>query len=156
MRHSKQKGIALVMALIMLLVITILGVTAARLSGLDTQVAGNSMYSSLVFQGAESALTRASSDYFTIEKSVKDRNGIVDVPVSYFNPIETVTAGVELDSSATMQYQGSIETPPLNGTANDSEFEYQVVQVNGISSLAATAARDIHMEGIAVQKPPSN
>ena len=49
---NRQQGVALVMALIMLLVITILGVSAVRMSSLDTQVAGNSMYSSLVFQGS--------------------------------------------------------------------------------------------------------
>lgn len=154
MQHTQQKGIALVMALIMLLVITILGVSAVRMAGLDTQVAGNSIYSSMVFQGAESALSRASSDFFTIEQSVRSRNETIEVPESYFNPIETVNGGATLKSSATIKFQGGIDTPPVNGVANDSEFKYQVVQINAMSSLAATAAKDNHLEGIAIPIAP--
>ncbi len=155
LKNTQQQGMVLVMALILLLVITILGVSAVRMSGLDTQAAGNSMYSALVFQGAESALGRAStnSGLYNIFKSVKDRNETFNVPDIYFDPDETVTGGVKLDSSATIVYQGN-SGPLDSGIANDSEFEYQVLQVNGRSRLAATAARDSHTEGVAAQKPP--
>ncbi len=154
LKNSKQQGMVLIMALILLLVITILGVSAVRMSGLDTQVAGNSIYSSLVFQGAESALGRASSDWYNIVESSKDREETHVVPDSYFNPVETVTGGVTLDSSATIVYQDKSD-PFRNNIANDSGFEFLVFQINGRSRLAATAARDSHTEGVAAQIPPN-
>ena len=154
MQSSRQKGMVLVMALIMLLVITIIGVSAVRMSGLDTQVAGNSIYSSLVFQGAESALGRASRDDFSITKALLEKDKIFKVPASYFTPYEKITAGITLDSSATMLYQGDMDSPPLNDIANDSEFQYMVIQVTGTSRLDVTSARADHLEGIAKQKAP--
>ncbi|MEB8433834.1 PilX N-terminal domain-containing pilus assembly protein [Cocleimonas sp. KMM 6892] len=149
----QQKGIALVMALILLLIITVLGVSAARMTGMNTQTAGNSMYSALVFQGAESALGRSGSDLFNIREAALTR-GNVTVPASYFNPVETVTSGVTLDSSATVSYQGVTDTLPPNGLGNDARFNYQVFQINGASSLNATSARDNHTEGLAIPIAP--
>lgn len=150
---NHQQGMVLVMALILLLIVTVLGVSAVRMSSLNTQTAGNSMYSTLVFQGAESALGRSGSDLFNIRAAALSR-GSVDVPASYFNPVETVTNGVTLNSSATVAFQGVMETLPPNGVANDIKFKYQVFQVNGTSRLNATSARDNHTEGLAIPIAP--
>ena len=56
---KKQQGVVLIVALIMLLVITILGVSAVSRASIGTQVAGNSMYTMMVYQGAESAIARS-------------------------------------------------------------------------------------------------
>lgn len=152
-----QQGIALVMALIMLLLITVLGVSAARMSGLDTQVAGNSMYSMMVFQGAESALGRAISADSTTRKwyylkEASDRSGKEQVDTTNF-PDELVTGGAKLDSEITVEYETILNGPVFNNVANSSDFKYQVFRYSADTKLLSTAARDKHIEGRAVQMP---
>ena len=151
----KQQGVALVMALIMLLVVTVLGVSSVRMSNLDTQISGNSIYSSMVFQGAESALGKVISDtdWTNISLAANNRGVVKNVPASYFSPAETVTAGATLDSTATITFDGVTDIPAFNGIANSSEFSYQVFRISAQSSLATTSATDIHTEGRAAQIP---
>lgn len=57
--HSKaahQSGAVLIVSLIMLLLLTIIGVTGSQVTGLEEKMAGNSKDYNLAFQAAESAL----------------------------------------------------------------------------------------------------
>ena len=155
--RKKEKGIALIMALIMLLVITILGVSSVKMSTLDTQISGNTIYSALTFQGAESALGKVVSDtdLSNIGTSAAAKTQDTVVPNSYFNPAEEVSAGVTLDSTAIISFDGVLDGPVLNNIANSSEFKYQVFRITAESSLKSTSARDTHIEGRAIQIPKS-
>jgi type IV pilus assembly protein PilX len=53
---SRQHGAVLVVALLMLLVMTVLGVTAMQMSRMEERMAGNSRDINLAFQGAEAGL----------------------------------------------------------------------------------------------------
>ena len=153
-----QQGVALVMALIMLLLITILGVSAVRMSSLDTQIVGNSMVSMIVFQGAESALGRSISTdqttkkWFYIQAAANDRSGKQDIDTSSF-PDELVTGGAKIDSEITVEYENILKGPVFNNVANSSEFKYQVFKYTANSSLQATSAQDRHSEGRAALIP---
>ncbi|WP_299880918.1 PilX N-terminal domain-containing pilus assembly protein [uncultured Cocleimonas sp.] len=153
--QKKQKGVVLVISLIMLLVITLIGVSAVKMSTLDTQVAGNSIYSALVFQGAESALGKVLSDkdLSNVDTAASARNLVIDVPADYFNPAEAVSAGATLNSKATIQFDGVLDSPVLNNVANSSEFNYQIFRVIADSKLSSSSARDVHTDGRAVQIP---
>lgn len=52
----RQQGTALVIGLILLLVITVLSISAMRSANLDTRIAGNHQHKQLSFQAAENAL----------------------------------------------------------------------------------------------------
>lgn len=52
----RQRGAALVIALIMLLVMTVLGLTAMQVTRMEERMAGNSRDVNLAFQGAEAGL----------------------------------------------------------------------------------------------------
>lgn len=54
--HFRERGAVLVVALLMLLVMTILGVTAMQMSRMEERMAGNSRDINLAFQGAEAGL----------------------------------------------------------------------------------------------------
>lgn len=56
---NRQRGAVLVVSLLMLLVLTILGVTAMQMTRMQERMAGNSRDLSLAFQGAEAALRDA-------------------------------------------------------------------------------------------------
>ncbi|WKJ89761.1 PilX N-terminal domain-containing pilus assembly protein [Methylomonas montana] len=53
---NRQAGVVLAVSLIMLLLLTLIGVTGARVTGLDEKMAGNMRDRNLAFQAAESAL----------------------------------------------------------------------------------------------------
>jgi type IV pilus assembly protein PilX len=58
-RANAQRGAALVVALIMLLVMTVLGITAMQVTRMEERMAGNSRDINLAFQGAEAGLRDA-------------------------------------------------------------------------------------------------
>ncbi len=149
-----QQGVALVISLIMLLVITVLGVSAVRMSSLDTQIAGNSIYSILVFQGAESALSRSAStkNWFNLITPASDRTLDSKIAAENF-PAEDVIGGGKLNSSGSVKYETVLNGPVFNGVANSSEFNYQVFRFSAQSRLVSTGASDRHTEGRAVQIP---
>ncbi|MGZ4999702.1 MAG: pilus assembly PilX family protein [Methylomonas sp.] len=53
---NRQAGVVLIVSLIMLLLLTLIGATGARVTGLDEKMAGNMRDRNLAFQAAESAL----------------------------------------------------------------------------------------------------
>ena len=53
---SKQSGVVLVISLIMLVLLTLLGVTAMQTTSLEEKMAGNSKDRNIAFQAAEAAL----------------------------------------------------------------------------------------------------
>ena len=59
--RRSQKGVALVVSLILLVVITLLSITAMRSANLDTRIAVNHQHKQLAFQAAENALYQLTS-----------------------------------------------------------------------------------------------
>jgi type IV pilus assembly protein PilX len=59
---GRQHGVALITGLIFLVVLTLLGVTAARMAGLEERMSGNMRDRSLAVQAAEMALRDAERD----------------------------------------------------------------------------------------------
>ena len=59
LHRSHQRGTALVIALILLTIITLLSVSAMHTTNMDTRIAVNHRFKELSFQAAESALAKA-------------------------------------------------------------------------------------------------
>lgn len=88
-----QRGMALAMALIILMVLTIIGVTVMNLSGLETRMAGNAQETVRAFQQAESAIEQVIMDPAiaytltptnpTATRSYPSSSPTADVVVSY-------------------------------------------------------------------------
>ena len=71
--HSRQRGAALFMALIFLLILTILGIFGMNISKLENLMAGNAQFQTTALNNAEYALTRG----------VEDILGIADAGLPY-------------------------------------------------------------------------
>tara|TARA_R110002111_G_scaffold8723_3_gene31412 strand:- start:1062 stop:1607 length:546 start_codon:yes stop_codon:yes gene_type:complete len=54
--NRKQSGVVLIISLIMLVLLTLIGVTAMQVTGLEEKMAGNMKSNNLAFQSAETAL----------------------------------------------------------------------------------------------------
>ena len=68
---GSQRGIALIVGLILVLALTLVGVTAMRMATMDERIAANSLFGKIAFQAAESALVEA-TDEAVIHKAVFD------------------------------------------------------------------------------------
>lgn len=152
--YKKQKGAVLLIGIILLLVITIIGVSTVSMSSIKAQVAGNSMFTMLTYQGAESALVKSLSS--NSEKSMKESMelgiGIPYVlPDSYFNaPSEIVSGGATLEQQAVVTALGlsaCLLTEVANSTGNCYIFE-----IDAQASLSSTSARARHVEGRSEQQ----
>lgn len=63
--RNKQIGVVLIVSLIMLLLLTIIGVTSMQVTGLEEKMAGNMRNQNLAFQSAETALRDREAWIFT-------------------------------------------------------------------------------------------
>jgi len=145
---KKQQGVVLIVALIMLLVITILGVSAVKRSSIGTQVAGNSMYSMLVYQGAESAIARSMTG--GAEQNIKDAAIASPLNISAQLPAEEVTGGGTMVSRGSVTSIGKFPCPIVSGMASSTSIPCGMYEVNIDTNLAATAATARHAEGRAL------
>lgn len=66
---TRQRGAALITSLVILLVLTVLGISAMQNSSLQEKIVGNLHDSDLAFQAAETALTSAENDLSAIPSS---------------------------------------------------------------------------------------
>jgi len=141
-RHQ-QRGAALVIALIMLLVLTVLGTATARMTLLEERMTGNTQDHRIAFEAAEAAL-RAGEDF--LEQPVLPEfaggNGLyqpalpVEEPrwrtVDFGSPLEVVAYGGLADA------RGSLS----RATASYLIEELPRVPAGGVSLAADTAVDD--------------
>ena len=91
--RKQQRGVALVVSLIILVSLTMLGLTSIQRTTNDLSMAGNQRETGLMFQAAEVGLTAAENYIENVSTSVADfdnpGDGLITVPAtdtSYTNP----------------------------------------------------------------------
>ena len=152
---KKQQGMTLIIAMIMLLVITGIGVSAVKSASTDTMMSGNNTLQMLVFQGAESTIVRTASanDLYDIQKAavLAGTPHTVDKDDLFPNGKEAITHDVKLTSSSVVTYKGVNNCPVISGVANSINFNCYVFEID--ANTRALGARANHIEGKAVIKP---
>lgn len=110
--HGAQRGSALIVALIFLLLMTLLGTTAMRGSTMQERMASNYRDWSLAFQSAEAALREAERYLHdaVVLPDFNDTNGLYQVN----SPSRPVWTGADFSDNG----NGYIEYPALPDTAN--------------------------------------
>ncbi len=100
---AAPRGMALIVGLILVLALTLIGVTAVRMATMDERIAANNLYGAIAFQAAESGLAEAARDK-TLHKAIYDcaRKGCAQPePVGvYHYPVEL--GGKALNATATV------------------------------------------------------
>ena len=149
---KKQQGAVLLMAMIFLIVITIIGVSAVNSSSIQTQTAGNNISSMLVYNGAESALAKSANhvDQKNLTAALATPNVEKAVPAVYL-PDESTGNGT-LKSTAGVTFLGVGLPCPIGGAgmAISSVMTCKVWVLNAESKLQGTNAKDRHLQGIAI------
>lgn len=88
-RPSRQSGAALIVALIMLVVMTLLGVTIARMTTLQERMAGNLRNKSIAFEAAETTLREG--EQWVQDQVGGERPKAIDPAVCSAKPCDVLT-----------------------------------------------------------------
>ncbi len=146
----KQKGSVLLWGLIILITLTVVGVTAARVGVTDTRIASNQIFSVMTYQGAESALERVTQLFHiqqaaTAASRTASRSYVdsVNNNVQSLNSTGLITMREPMMCVAQNGYAMSVEmTPDLGG------ITCRLFIVEARANLAGTGASSEHVQGI--------
>jgi len=142
-RHQQQ-GAVLIVAIVFLLIITILGLGAIRMSGIDTQIAGNSMVSMLTYQGAESTLAKSGQEKYILRAAKGDIGDVINVPATDL-PAENVGVGV-INSKATIQPESMHQKCP-DHIAISTKFKCSIYRIDANSQMKGSGSKSQHVMG---------
>jgi Tfp pilus assembly protein PilX len=148
----RQQGSVLIWSIIILLILTMIGLSAVKTAGIGSQITGNSLFSMLVFQGAESALAKTANIHYTTmaENNVPTR--IIDVP-SIDLPDEKASNG-SLRSTVNVAWGGYRKCPITSFAVSTSVatksggVACQHFDIAVKTALRGTGARTNHTLGV--------
>ena len=166
--HHSQRGLALAVCLVLLLAITIIGVTALKSTRLNEQVAGNAQQKAISFEVAESAIASSwgASEFLQslelIPSGVFDNPdsveppGLTDQLSTRFDQSNNFGVSVDIDANVTVRYCGELSQP--SGTAlsaDESQVQLAGVlfDVNGTSSIKGSNAQSEHVQRGYIVRP---
>ena len=143
---ENDKGSVTVLAVVLLMLLTLIGMAALSTSSIETQIAGNEMRSKLAFYAAESATA-----YVTWSPDLYGPDNITAGTSHYFPnntvPYVGITSGLPtaLSMNANQSFNGEVEyesllSPPRGSGYSVGKFkahQYQMV-CNGYSSKETT------------------
>lgn len=140
-RH--ERGAALVFALAILLVLTLLSVSSLRTSSLEQLMAGNTQESTRAFEAAESGLAKSLADTSTFA-SISGQ-----VTTNYSFSGMNATARV-LTSFKQSTKPGRSANPTGQGTADVAHFDQEA------NATTTTGARTVLHQGVKKNIPKAN
>ena len=148
--QSKQQGAVLIWSVVILMILTMVGISAVKMSGISTQITGNSIFSMLVFQGAESSLSKTTKIHYIKMAIEKTPNKKIDVPVLDL-PDENASKG-KLKSKVNVTWKG-YQGCPINSSAYSTIQKCHYFDIEAKTSLSGTGARTDHILGVAKPGP---
>jgi len=151
--RGDQRGMALVFALVVLLILTILGVSALRTSSLEQLMSGNTQEQTRAFEAADSGLSRSLND-------MQNNGGSVD-PTSfadntqYTYQIQPVSGAENSTAVATAKTPALIQIGPATRSSTPSGSNvcvaYYDQKVIGATNVTL-AQEDLH-QGLTAGAP---
>lgn len=134
-----QSGAVLIISLIMLLVMTIIGVTAMRSSTLEEKMAANTMNYNITFHAAESAIENALDDTTSLVQAI-----VTNSPVS----VNLDVGDSSITSNANVTYLGSGIALGFSLGQNASAFSSYSFDATGTASRANSGANVSMSQGV--------
>lgn len=148
----RQKGAVLIVSLLILLVLTLVGISGMSNTGLEERMANNYQHSTLAYQGAESALEsilRASSPGNGFYDSASDPMvSAVNAGLNDTSTVVTYAPGSNLNNATlstatTVIYGGDRNCP-------DSTYGEVIcvdIQARAVAGISATSTSVTHVQG---------
>lgn len=149
-RQKRQTGSVLLWGLIILLTLTVIGVSAARMGVTDIRIAGNQIFGTMTYQSAESGLERASADKFYIDKTDKTDEKVISEDFQ--------DGGGATESTVTISMDGLIQCPAIEGISgsiemNSEKFSCLLVVMDARARLPGTGTNSRHSQGVVTFTP---
>lgn len=145
---AAQQGAVLVVALVMLMVLTLIGVSSMSNSSLELKVASNAQQSNIAFQAAQSRIAFASKD-----DPLNPTNYLIPIdvsaprstwPVQTCDLIDGCPDGSNWVATATVDY---IDCAKGIGSSQEAGkgFSYRTFEITATGETAAQTARSIQV-----------
>lgn len=131
---NKQSGSALIVSLVILVVMTLIGITAMGSSSLQERMAGNSRDTALAFQAAEAALRNGES--FFINNAIPALN--VDPFLFNGSNPGLYDRGNMPDVSAAATWTNSLPAGVITGVSTQPRYIIERVMTQPVDSLNVT------------------
>ena len=133
--HTRQRGAALVIGLILLLVLTLLAVTGMNTASTELIMAGNEQYRQNAFQASETGIENALSTLPTVPQSA--------TPTVVPNTPTTGTANTQYTTSTL--YEGDDFNPP--GFSAGGRYVALHYEITSTGSTTVRNASAVHRQG---------
>jgi len=134
-QYRRQRGVALLTGLIFLVILTLLGIAAARMAGLEERMSGNMRDRSIAMQAAEMALRDAERDILGVGTTrAQPISGLTDFvadctnglcyngPGGYATPIWTTVSMTAAPSVAYKTYTPATASASLSGLSAQPRY----------------------------------
>ncbi len=126
--NKKQQGVALFMALVMLLILTLLGLSSIQSTSMQERMSRNARDSNLAFQGAESAIREAeimlSNENSLVPYQAANTNGYYDVPGNG----DVNLSAFDWDVAANNSRQFATVSTNINGVAAQPKYIIEFIK----------------------------
>ena len=135
-RKRDQGGAALLIAMVMIFMVSIMGVSVMRTASLEKRMASNAIQSATAMQAAESATEQLLNDTDTLRAAAQSRLSVIEVDT------ESVHGDIGLETDARIVYIGD---GPAFGFSSDFMTLRLVAQ--GESRIDAVRSRAVVRQG---------
>lgn len=149
---NKQQGGALLVALILIFMLSIMGVSSMRGSTLEKRMASNSIQTSATFQGAESTNEMAINSSANLTRAiniadVKEVNqGIID-PLAKITIEYDLLQDIDMDSEASVQYVGDGPAYGFSTGSGSSNFVAYLFYIDANAEVDAIRSNKSLLQG---------
>ena len=131
--NTRQNGAALITALVMLVILTMLGLSSMSTNTMEERMAANSQEINRAFQAAESGLDQGYTDVNSFSL-----NNTTDNPNSY-----TISIG-DYDAQLTYSIGFRQETAPKRGSGWGANYAFYHFDIDSTAVTASGASTSIH------------
>lgn len=149
---GRQKGVVLIVALLLLLVTTFLGFSSMEISNLETRMATSRELEELVFQTAEAAIETALDDINFISAAyLASLGGSIPATATYtYNWDSALTATAQAVFSTDVATQGYSKRKGAGGIAT-FYYEIRVTATRTNTNISALHTQGVFVEGPSLQ-----
>ena len=149
---ADQQGAALMVGLMLLLVLTVAGISTMRNTTFQERMAANAQFHTTTFQGAESAIRRIVGEVGGDIAPPANQDNVLITAIDTTQTAPTRTVAVAGDqsitSSATVTYGGQQVAPGFSLGAGKAKIVAHQFNITATSSLPGAAAASSHQQGI--------
>ncbi|MEE9320317.1 MAG: PilX N-terminal domain-containing pilus assembly protein [Granulosicoccus sp.] len=138
--HNAQRGAALLVAMVMIFMLSVLGVSAMRGSTIERRMATNSIQTQTNFQAAESSSEIGLNDSTNLENAYEANGTIVTVDTDLQHAMGS-------DSEVQLQYIGEGIAEGFSTGSGSNKFMALRFEARGLSNADTVRARSEILQG---------